>query len=65
MQNMLNVQHLNRQLSQRRMIRSARDLLGVIAGTALVALAWALACLILGIGFGLILLGCRTTLQLL
>ncbi len=65
MQNMLNVQHLNRQLARRRLLRGARAALGVVAGMALVAIAWILLCLILGIGLGILLVGCRTTIQVL
>jgi len=65
MQNMLNVQHLNRQLAKRRLVRTTKDALGVVAGMALVATAWILLCLIIGIGCGLVLVGCRTTIQVL
>jgi len=63
MQNMLNVQHLNRDLARRRLLQSAAELLATVSRLALLALAWILSCLILGIGCGLILTGCRVTLS--
>jgi len=63
MQNMLNVQHLNRDLARRRLAHSAAELLATGCRLALLALAWILSCLILGIGCGLILTGCRVTLS--
>jgi len=60
---MLNVQHLNRDLARRRLLQSAAELLATVSRLALLALAWILSCLILGIGCGLILTGCRVTLS--
>ncbi len=65
MQNMLNVQNLNRQLAQRRLVRKTKDALGIVAGMALIAIAWIAFCLIIGIGIGLVLVGCRTTIHVL
>jgi len=63
MQNMLNIQNLNRDLARRRLLQSAAELLATVSRLALLALAWILSCLILGIGCGLILTGCRVTLS--
>jgi len=65
MQNMINVQNLNRQLAQRRLVRKTKDALGIVAGMALIAIAWIAFCLIIGIGIGLVLVGCRTTIHVL
>jgi len=62
---MINVQNLNRQLAQRRLVRKTKDALGIVAGMALIAIAWIAFCLIIGIGIGLVLVGCRTTIHVL